>query len=46
MKITEKELGAILLALCAFFGMVSPMAARWILAVLCLSGILSLWKEK
>lgn len=46
MKITEREQGTVILALCTFFGFVYPMSARWILLVLCLSAIWNWWKEK
>ena len=46
MKITEKELGVVVLVLCGFFGMIYPTAARWILLVLILVGLWSWWNRK
>lgn len=44
-KLTENELGVVILALSALFGMLYPHTARWILLVLCLCGLWSWWKQ-
>lgn len=45
MKITENELGIVVLVLCGFFGMLYPLVARWILLVLTVIGVWSFVRQ-